>query len=78
MSRDSHWPERDERRWHYQDLGYRRGGWHGPYRRGGWSRRSSRRTPEWVYGTIVAILALLGAFSCGVVFVMLAAKFLGR
>jgi hypothetical protein len=67
MGRNQFWPDDDDRRWTYKNIGYRRGGFHRPYRR----RRRWRTEPPSIGRTVIAILAFFGAISLGGIFLAL-------
>src|SRR5262245_25227497 len=74
MTRNNpHWPNGDERRWSYESVGYRRGGWHRPNRRR-WRRRYSSHD---LHARIFAVLAFVGAISLGGLFLELMEKLTG-
>jgi hypothetical protein len=66
-----HWPHRDERSFNYENHGYRRRNWYGPYRRQRW--RIPKR-PTKFFRTVIGVLALIGAISLGGIFVALVNK----
>ena len=68
MARSPFRPDDDGRRWSGKNIGYRRGGWHGPYRRRSWR---PRRRPSEAYAAVVAVLAVFGAVSLGGIFLAL-------
>jgi hypothetical protein len=75
MKRNPFWPDDDGRRWSQKNIGFRRGGWYGPYARR--RRRWRRRTAE-EYRTAIAVLALVGAISLGGSFLALLAQLIAR
>jgi hypothetical protein len=75
MKQNGFQPRDDGRRWSQQNIGFRRGGWHGPYPRH-WRRH--RRRHGKAYATAIAVLALVGAASLAVSFLAVLSQLIAR